>query len=196
MGEPAARIPTFEELYARIEQLDPRLTGEILEPGVIRAMSRPGRPHRRTHKNLVRALGAKDEDSGGLGWWIELEPEIRLPGDYLAVPALAGWRVERVGELPSENPLTIVPDWACEILSPSTQRDDRHLKLPLYARAGIAHVWLIDPAAQIVEVFETIPGRPTQVASAAGDDVARLAPFDDLPIALAPLWLPGATDAA
>lgn len=190
MGEPAERIPGFDELYARIEALDPRLTGEILEPGVVRTMSRPGRRHRKTHKALLRALGAKDEDSGGRGWWIELEPEIRLLTEYLAVPDLAGWRVEHVPALPDQNPLSVVPDWACEILSPSTQRDDRHLKLPLYARAGVRHTWLVDPDARLVEVFETIGGRPTRVAGAAGDGAASLPPFDDLPIELALLWLP------
>ncbi len=190
MADPASRIPAFDELYAEIERIEPRLTAEILEPGVIRTMSRPGRPHRRTHKNLLRSLGDKDEDAGGRGWWIELEPEVRLLIEYLAVHDLAGWRTERVAELPSDNPLTIVPDWACEILSPTTHRDDRHLKLPLYARAGVPFVWLVDPDAQLVEVFETVGGRPTRVGSAAGAEVATLPPFEDLAIALETLWLP------
>jgi len=45
------------------------------------------------------------------------------------VPDLAGWRVERVPDLPDENPLTVLPDWCCEILSPRTARDDKRLKL-------------------------------------------------------------------
>lgn len=186
----AAPHVSFDDLYAEIERSDPRLTAEILELGIIRTTPRPGRPHRRAHKSLLRNLGAKDEDAGGRGWWIELEPELRLLDQYLVVPDLAGWRTERVPDLPPENPLTIVPDWACEILSPSTQRDDRHSKLPLYARAGVTHVWLVDPDAQLVEVFETVGGRPTRVGSAAGDEVACLPPFDDLPLALTTLFLP------
>lgn len=57
--------------------------------------------------------------------------EVRLPGGRLVVPDLFGYRVGRVPELPDENPLTIVPDGCCEVLSPTTARDDRALKLPL-----------------------------------------------------------------
>jgi len=72
-GEAAARLPTFVELYEQIERLAPGLTGEILSPGVLRVMSRPSRAHRLAHKQLARKLGPFDADSGGTGWWMELE---------------------------------------------------------------------------------------------------------------------------
>ena len=37
------------------------------------------------------------------------------------------------------------PDWLAEVLSPGTARHDRHRKLPVYERAGVREVWLIDP---------------------------------------------------
>jgi Uma2 family endonuclease len=37
------------------------------------------------------------------------------------------------------------PDWVAEVLSPSTARHDRTLKLAAYERAGVREVWLIDP---------------------------------------------------
>lgn len=188
MSEAARRVPTFEALYAEIEALPQGVTGEILEPGVIRAMSRPGKPHRGAARRLLRALDGFDANVGGRGWWIEVEAEIRL-GDRLVVPDLAGWRVERVAELPDENPLTVVPDWACEILSPSTQRDDRVVKLPLYMERGVAHAWLVDPALRVVEVYEPQRGRPLLVQTAVDDAVVTLAPFD-APLALAAWWLP------
>lgn len=191
MGDAAPKLPDFDVLYAHIAALRPGLTGEILEPGVLRTMSRPGRRHRRTHKLLFDALGAKDVDRSGRGWWIELEPEVRLLDELLVVPDLAGWRIERVPELPDENPLTLVPDWVCEVLSPTTARDDRRLKLPLYARARIAHVWLVDPEQRLVEVFETTDAKPTLVAGGAVDERVALPPFDDLPLELSRLWLPG-----
>lgn len=190
MGDPAPKLPHFDALYAQIAALRPGLTGEILEPGVLRTMSRPGRRHRRTHKLLFDALGAKDVDRGGQGWWIELEPEVRLLDELLVVPDLAGWRVERVPELPDENPLTLVPDWVCEVLSPTTARDDRRLKLPLYARARVTRVWLVDPEQRLVEVFETTDAKPTLVAGGAVDERVALPPFDDLPLELSRLWLP------
>ena len=178
----------FDELYRAIEALPEGVTGEILEPGVLRTMGRPGKRHRRSHLACLDALRGDNANLQGTGWWIELEAEIRLPDDRLAVPDLAGWRVERVPELPDENPITILPDWCCEVLSPRTQRDDRRLKLPLYASSGIPWTWLIDPLARIVEVFQTLDGLPTLRTGAQEAEEALLPPFDH-PIALAGFWL-------
>ncbi|MCC6559480.1 MAG: Uma2 family endonuclease [Polyangiaceae bacterium] len=190
MGHPAANLPTFEELYEQIRALPEHLTGEILEPGTLRTMSRPGKRHRRAARRCQHALDAFDANVGGTGWWIEAEAEILLPGERLAVPDLCGFRVERVPELPDENPLTILPDWCCEILSPRTARDDVTLKLPLHARSGVAWIWLVDPMRRLVEVFETISGRPALTATAKDDERAALPPFGG-EMAVGSWWLPG-----
>ncbi len=76
---------------------------------------------------------------------------------------------------------------SCRVLSPSTASDDRAVKLPLYASTGVAHVWLIDPDLRMVEVFESIGGRPALVATARDAAVVRLAPFD-VPLSLGAWW--------
>jgi Uma2 family endonuclease len=190
MSEPACLVPTFDELYAEIQRLPAGVTGEILRPGALRTMSRPGRAHGLAAKQCLRALAPFDRDVGGRGWWILSEPEVRLPGDLLTVPDLAGWRIERVPALPEENPLTVVPDFCCEILSPSTAADDRTLKLPLYARSGVAWVWLVDPAAHTVECFESVAGKPTLSLTARDSDSPVLPPFDAT-FPLAGWWLSG-----
>ncbi len=189
MASAAVQLRSFEELYAEIEALDEHLTGEILEPGVVRVMPRPGRAHRLAQKQLARALGPIDVDAGGAGWWIELEPEVRL-GDRLVVPDLCGWRVERLAQPPTGSPIATVPDWACEILSPSNARDDRRLKLPLYASAGVGHTWLVEPASRLVEVFASQGGRAAQIATAVDEDALELPPFVGLVLNLATLWEP------
>lgn len=188
MTEPGRRIPTFDELYAQIERLPEGMTGEILEPGVLRTMSRPRLAPRRAAQQCFRSLGDADEASGGRGWWLEQEAEIRFPGPRLAVPDLAGWRVERVPELPDENPLTILPDFCCDVLSPGTAREDRGVKLPLYAASGVGFVWLVDATLRMVEVFQTLDGKPLLVATAKDDDTVPLPPFG-IEIALSRFWL-------
>lgn len=183
--DPAAR--SFDELYREIVALPEGITGEILTPGTIRTMSRPGRGHRRAAQAAFRGLGAADRGSGGSGWWIEMEPEVRLLRGRLFVPDLAGWRVERVPSLPDENPIEIVPDWVCEVHSPTTRRDDRHLKLPVYVEAGVPWIWLVDPEARLVEVYVPDGARAVLVASAAGDETPSLPPFE-LPLTLARWW--------
>jgi Uma2 family endonuclease len=187
MSSAAKRAPTFDELYREIERLPQGITGQILTPGVLTTMSRPGAAHHLALRNCEHALGHFDQHVGGHGWWIRVEFEVRFPGDRLAVPDLAGWRADVHPELPDDNPLRIVPTWCAEVLSPSTAPDDRTLKLPLYASTGVVHVWLIDPALQTIEVYESRDGRPTLVATARDGDVVRLPPFDG-ELSLATWW--------
>ena len=45
------------------------------------------------------------------------------------------------------------PDMVVEILSPSTRRHDRLVKLGLYQKAGVQEYWIADPENQTVQVF-------------------------------------------
>lgn len=188
MAAPALMIPTFDELLEKIDRLPAHLSGEILESPAIRTMSRPLAPHRRAARECHWALRDASADFSGSGWWIEQEPAIRF-GERLANPDIAGWRVERSPDPPDGYPITLIPDFCCEVLSDSTARVDRILKLPLYARSGVSWIWLIDPALRSVEVFESIKGHPTLIASAEDDEQKRLPPFD-LEISFARFWMP------
>jgi Uma2 family endonuclease len=193
MGHPAEALQaeSFDELYERIRNLPEGMTGEILVPNVLRTMSRPGKRHRRSARHILRLLDQFDANVGGTGWWIEVEAEVRLPGNRLVVPDLIGYRVERVPELPEENPLTIVPDWVCEVLSPSTEKEDTTIKRPLYARCGISWIWIVDPAKRLIEVYETVDGRPALTALAKEDERVVLPPFGE-EFDVGPFWLPDA----
>jgi Uma2 family endonuclease len=47
-----------------------------------------------------------------------------------------------------------VPLLAIEVLSPSTARRDREVKRRRLLAAGTAEVWIIDPVAEVVEVYD------------------------------------------
>jgi Uma2 family endonuclease len=179
MGSPAARFATFQELYQAIEALPPGLTGEILEPGVIRTMGRPGGPHRIGAWAIRRSLGDDDIWEGGRAWWLEQEAEIRLLADRLAVPDLSGWRLADGEPAPPgfafDNPIVRVPQWCCELLSASTEKVDRELKVPLYAEAGVEWIWLVDPERRRVEVLRA-HAREIEVVLALEGDVRRSIP--------------------
>jgi Uma2 family endonuclease len=178
---------SFEELYQTIVDLPEGQRGEILTPGELHiTMGRPGKKHRRAAQVLYVALASRDANVGGTGWWIELEAEVRL-GDRLFDPDLAGWRVERVPELPDENPIAIVPDWCCEILSPSTAANDLRIKLPNYLASGVPFVWIVEPVGHLVQVFGAQNDQPVLVATASDEEHARLQPFG-LEIDVRRLW--------
>ena len=51
-------------------------------------------------------------------------------------PDVAGWRRSRMPKAPPNGePITVVPDWICEVLSLSTEAEDRGPKMDLYRRA-------------------------------------------------------------
>jgi Uma2 family endonuclease len=178
MSQSARRKPTFEELYREIELLPNGVTGQILEAGVLTTMSRPGVGHSLAQRGVDETLRGSDVRRGGKGWWILDEMEVRFPGERLAVPDLLGFRIERVPVLPRDNPMLIMPDFCCEVLSPSTMRQDRMRKLPLYAEGGVRWIWLVDPENRSVEVFEADGGRLVRVAGAEDDAVLTLPPFE------------------
>lgn len=177
-------------LYDQLLALPENVAGEILN-GELYAQPRPaGR-----HALVERGLGGNliypfDFGRGGPGgWWIIPEPEVHFVRDVeVAVPDLAGWRRERMPSVPEDHRFEVVPDWACEILSPSTIQKDRVVKLPLYARYGVAHVWLVDPLAQTLEAFELHEGRWLLIAALKDDDRVAVPPFDAAEFSLADLW--------
>jgi Uma2 family endonuclease len=83
-----------------------------------------------------------------------------------------------------------VPDWVCEFLSTSNARLDRALKMPRYARQGIAHAWLIDVEAQTLEVKRLTGGFWSEVAVFSGGDKVRAEPFESLEIDMTLVWGP------
>lgn len=89
-------------------------------------------------------------------------------------PDLLVVRREDVGELNITAPLLL----AVEILSPSTRAKDLVLKHALYAEAGVASYWVVDPVAPSLAAWELREGEYVEVARATGEQSARLArPF-------------------
>jgi len=50
------------------------------------------------------------------------------------------------------------PDWIAEVLSPGTARHDKIVKVPVYERAGVREVWLIDPIHRTLSLYRLEAG--------------------------------------
>ena len=70
------------------------------------------------------------------------------------------------------------PDMIIEILSPSTRRHDRLVKLNLYQRAGVREYWIVDPDNESVQVF-TLDSGVLKIREDYGrEDVAKVNVLD------------------
>jgi len=135
-----------------------------------------------------RATGEGDSSRPG-GWWLLFEPELHL-GPQILVPDLAGWRRERMPRFPSTAYFELPPDWVCEVLSPSTRRNDRILKTRIYAEHGVRWLWMVDPLARTLEVFELRGGYWSLVQTFVDNESVRARPFDAVELELERWWIP------
>ena len=184
MGEPLVKPATYDDLLA----VPREKVAEILN-GRLVTHPRPAPKHAMASSSLGGELFYPfHKGSGGPGGWIILdEPELHL-GDHVLVPDLAGWRRERMQELPETAYFETAPDWICEVISPSTARYDRLEKRDIYAAHKVAHLWFIDPDSKTLEAFELKDGRWVLLATRANDDEIAVAPFAEVPFSLGSLW--------
>jgi Uma2 family endonuclease len=84
--------------------------------------------------------------------------------------------------------LEVAPDWVCEIISPSTERIDRGLKLRIYARERVSYLWLVNPDTRTLEVFRLRGGEWVVAAVHTGETPIRVEPFESIELDLKTLW--------
>jgi len=176
--------------YADVLAAPPHRVAELVA-GELHTSPRPATRHALAGSVLGAHLVGRFHGSGKGGhpggWVVLFEPELHLSGDVL-VPDIGGWRRERMPELPDAPYLELPPDFCCEVLSPSTAGFDRVVKLPIYARHRVGHVWLVDPVAQTLEVFALDGETYRLLVTHGGEDLIEAPPFDAEGLDLAPLW--------
>ncbi len=174
-------------VYEEFLAVPPHLVAEIIH-GTLRTQPRPATPHARASSRLGAKLDPFDRSSGGPGGWIILdEPELHLGADVV-VPDIAGWRRERMPEMPDAPFFELSPDWVCEVLSKGTEATDRAEKMPIYAEWGVGYAWLLSPLSQTLEAYALESGAWRLVGTWRDGARPRVAPFDAIELELAALW--------
>ena len=197
LAEPQAAYDTSRKpaTYQDVLDAPPHKVAEILD-GELVLSPRPGPPHALASSGLGsdvhglfhRRLGGP---RGPGGWWILDEPELHL-GPQILVPDIAGWRRERMPVFPRTAYFDLPPDWVCEVLSPSTRRNDRFLKARIYAEHGVRWLWLLDPETRLLEVYELHEGLWLRVQVFADTETIRARPFDAVELEMERWWIPEA----
>lgn len=175
--------------YQDVLDAPEHMVAELID-GELLLSPRPAAPHASVSSSLGgELLPPFCHGRGGPGGWIILdEPEIHF-GERVLVPDLAGWRTNRLPHVGEDQAhFTLAPDWVCEVASKSTEKLDRKRKLPIYASAGVGHVWIIHPRNRSLDVMRLVDGKYSLIGVYSDSERIRAEPFEALELDLANLW--------
>jgi Uma2 family endonuclease len=147
MAEPAIRRMTLDEFLCWEDGTDTRY--ELID-GFPQAMAPPAEAHRILAVRLVSRIDAKLSSRRPCNAQIEPEVVRRDRADSYYVPDIAvTCQPNEPGRQAMVDPILIV-----EILSPSTERSDRRLKLPAYQKTeSVREILLIDADSHHAELY-------------------------------------------
>ncbi len=185
--QPAKRLATFDDLLALPEEA----RAEVIAGQLENAPS-PLPEHAWAVDALTGSVGGPfgRDPSGPGGWWIFSELDVRFTPHDIVRPDVSGWRRDRLPTPWGTRPIDVVPDWVCEILSPSNAAHDRVKKANLYAQHRVPFLWLVDPAERLLEAFRLGDGVWIRFGSYDDTARARIAPFEALELNVGQLFPP------
>ena len=188
MSESVRRQATADDFWAipEAERFHELIGGELIQKAT------PSGEHGDAQAGIVGAVRTPFQRARGRGgpggWWIATEVEVQLEAGEIVRPDVAGWRRERCPERPTGSPVHVRPDWACEVISPSTSTNDTIKKLRLYHRVEVPHYWLVDPRDATLTVMRWSPDGYTTVLSAERGETVRPEPFVAIELAVGTLF--------
>jgi Uma2 family endonuclease len=112
------------------------------------------------HQGITLALASvlrAQIQSAGLGMVFIAPADVHLDPGAVLQPDVFALRATRE-EVAGRRKVDRAPELVVEVLSASTQKRDRGIKLRRYERAGVAECWLVDPKARAVEPFVRVEG--------------------------------------
>jgi Uma2 family endonuclease len=180
MPSTAASAPYTWDDFVALEEDDLRelIDGELVEVEV------PTHVHERMVALFCFFLEAWARKNGG-GRTFASGAKVRVSDSRGVMPDVQFYRA---GNEPSGSGGRGRPDIAIEILSSSSVRYDRVVKLAYYASIGVPEYWLVDTASRTVERL-VLDGERYAIAGAlGGDEVLTTSSFEGLAIPLADLW--------
>ncbi len=188
MSDPVRRQATADDFWAipEADRFHEFIGGEIVEKAT------PSGEHGSAQAGIVGAVHSPFQRPSGRGgpggWWLATEVEVRLATGEIVRPDVVGWRRERCPERPTGTPIDQLPDWICEVISPSNSTNDTIKKLRLYHRVAVPHYWLVDPRDATLTVMRWSPDGYVTVLRAERGDVVRAEPFHEIDLAVGTLF--------
>ena len=119
-----------------------------------------------------------------------MQVEVQLAERVVVRPDRAGWRRRRLPNPWGVRPITVVPDWICEVQAPSNASHDRVTKRAKYASAGVTFYWLVDPAERVLEALALRDGGWFEIGVYDDSAIVRIAPFEAVELEVGRLFPP------
>jgi Uma2 family endonuclease len=111
----------------------------------------PTAAHQRVIGRLYRLF---DDHARQFGGEVLLAPfDVKLGRHDAVEPDLVYLAASRPRVPAADNSIAYAPDLVVEVISPSSRRTDRVLKMALYARTGVQEYWIADPLERTLTVF-------------------------------------------
>jgi Uma2 family endonuclease len=188
MSQPAPHPSTLNDFLAipEGERFHELIQGELVKKAA------PSGEHGNAQAAVVGAVVPPfQRKPGGRspgGWWIATEVEVLLPTADLVRPDVLGWRRETSSVKPIGMPVSVRPDWICEVISPSNSKDDTIRKLRIYHRAAIPHYWLVDPREGTLTVMRWSADGYVTLLRAERRETVRPEPFHAIELTVGTLF--------
>jgi Uma2 family endonuclease len=90
--------------------------------------------------------------------------------------------------MPTDTPITVVPDWIGEVLSPTNAGTDTVTKMSLYHQNQVGHYWIIDPERETLTVHRWTPDGYLYALGARRGDRVRAEPFEGVELQVGVLF--------
>jgi len=179
----ARRIQSTDDLFSLPDNVRADFIG-----GQVEVRAEPSCIHEDPVDGILTELrsrfrGPKGPGGSG-GWWILTSTLIRFPSGEALCPDLAGWRRDRVPEKLRQHPVTVRPDWVCEV-SVSSRRKDSTTVPKLLAENDVPWYWRVDVETSNLLVYELSERGYVQKMSLFREDgVLRIPPFESVELSV------------
>jgi Uma2 family endonuclease len=183
--------PSFEELLSRARDLPEGHRGNILDGALhVAEAPSPARAHALAELSAALVAGSPLGDPVPDGWSFLSNVELAIEPDSLLSADVAGWRMGQ-GELATAgSPVRLAPAWVCEVIGGGTRAFTLTAKRRRYAEYGVEHLWIVDPEAQVLEVFHNHRGKWLLTEALSEESNVLAAPFGEFHFDVGDLWIP------
>jgi Uma2 family endonuclease len=185
-----AAPPTFDELLARVRDLPEGHRGNILD-GTVYVVEPPSAARAHTIGEISATLfaGSPLGDPVPEGWSFLDDVELAAGDEGLLVADVAGWRMPQDRLAAAATPIRIPPAWVCEVLGTTARAFTLTSKRRAYAQLGVQYLWIADPEAHVLEVYQNQRGSWLLAEAFSEEPGVAPAPFDGVHFDACDLWI-------